>query len=131
MKPTMKPPGSWNVALETKIRCCAFKFCFQFRLAPLQHGVPRGAHPRDAAVRLGRAVPVDPIKPTLKAPGTKRLKLKCHRLLSSFAFNFNLRHQSSCAALRVDDVMTKPTLRSIIILTAGIAGVLLSVIYYW
>jgi hypothetical protein len=42
-----------------------------------------------------------------------------------------LRHQSSCAALRVDDVMTKPTLRSIIILTAGIAGVLLSVIYYW
>ena len=76
-------------------------------------------------------MPVDPIKPTLKAPGTKRLKLKCHRLLSSFAFNFNLRHQSSCAALRVDDVMTKPTLRSIIILTAGIAGVLLSVIYYW
>ena len=38
---------------------------------------------------------------------------------------------ASCAALRVDDIMTKPTLRSIIILTAGIAGVLLSVIYYW
>ena len=28
-----------------------------------------------ARLRLGRAVHVDPIKPTLKAPGTKRLKL--------------------------------------------------------
>jgi len=36
-------------------------------------------------------VQVDPIKPTLKAPGTKRLKLKCDKLLSRFAFNFNLR----------------------------------------
>ena len=33
-----------------------------------------------------------PIKPTLKAPVTKRLKLKYDKLLSSFAFNFNLRH---------------------------------------
>jgi hypothetical protein len=36
-------------------------------------------------------VQVDPIKPVLKAPGTKRLKLKYDVLLSSFAFNFNLR----------------------------------------
>ena len=36
-------------------------------------------------------MPVDPIKPTLKAPGTKRLKLKDDELLSSFAFKFNLR----------------------------------------
>jgi len=36
-------------------------------------------------------VQVDPIKPTLKAPGTMRLKLKHVKLLSSFAFNFNLR----------------------------------------
>ena len=34
---------------------------------------------------------VDPIKPTLKAPGTKRLKLKCDKSLSKFAFKFNLR----------------------------------------
>ena len=34
---------------------------------------------------------VDPIKPTLKAPGSKLLKLKYDELLSSFAFNFNLR----------------------------------------
>ena len=39
----------------------------------------------------GRAVQVDPIKPTLKPPGTRRLKLKCHKLLSNVAFNFSMR----------------------------------------
>ena len=39
----------------------------------------------------GEAVQLDPIEPTLKAPGTKRLKLKCDELLSSFASNINLR----------------------------------------
>ena len=34
---------------------------------------------------------VNPIKPTLKTPGTKRLKLENDDLLSSFAFKFNLR----------------------------------------
>ena len=33
---------------------------------------------------------VDPIKPTVKAPGTRRLKPELDNLLSSFAFNFNL-----------------------------------------
>jgi len=36
-------------------------------------------------------VQVDPIKPTLSAPRTKRLKLNCDDLLSSFAFKLNLR----------------------------------------
>ena len=40
----------------------------------------------------GRAVQVDPIKLTLRAPGTKRLKVKYEALLSNFAFKFNLRH---------------------------------------
>ena len=31
------------------------------------------------------------MKPKLKPPGTKRLKLKCDILLSTFAFNFDLR----------------------------------------
>ena len=39
----------------------------------------------------GGAVQVDPMKPTLKPPGTKRLKLKYDELLSNFAFKFNLR----------------------------------------
>jgi hypothetical protein len=40
---------------------------------------------------LGRAVQVDPIKPTLKATGTERLKLKYEELLSNVGFKFNLR----------------------------------------
>jgi len=39
-------------------------------------------------------VQIDPIKPTLKAPGPRRLKLKYYELLSSFAFNVNLRRFS-------------------------------------
>ena len=39
-----------------------------------------------AGRRRGRAVQVDPMKPTLKAPGSERLKLICHDLLSNFAF---------------------------------------------
>jgi len=39
----------------------------------------------------GRPVQVDPIDPVLKAPATKRLKLKVDELLSSSAFEFNLR----------------------------------------
>ena len=34
---------------------------------------------------------VDPIKPTLKAPGNKLLQLKYDKPLSDFAFKFNLR----------------------------------------
>jgi len=40
-------------------------------------------------------VQVDPLKPTLKAHGAKRLKLKCDILLSNIAFNFNLRRYSA------------------------------------
>jgi hypothetical protein len=36
-------------------------------------------------------VQVDPIKPILKPPGTKRLELKCDILLSTFAFKVKLR----------------------------------------
>ena len=34
---------------------------------------------------------VDPVKPALKAPGIKRLKLEFDEPLSNFAFKFNLR----------------------------------------
>ena len=37
---------------------------------------------------------VDPIKATLKAPGSKLLKLEHEKLLSNFVFNFNLRHST-------------------------------------
>ena len=38
---------------------------------------------------------VDPIKPTLKPPGPKRLKLKCDEPLSKFAFKVNSRRHST------------------------------------
>jgi len=41
--------------------------------------------------RLGGAVQVDPIKPTLKPPGIKLLTRKHDEPLSNFAFKFNLR----------------------------------------
>ena len=36
----------------------------------------------------------DPVEPTLKAPGNKRLKQPHDEALSSFAFKFNLRRYS-------------------------------------
>ena len=39
------------------------------------------------------------MKPKLKPPGTKRLKLKCDILLSTSAFEFNLRRYSSLSKL--------------------------------
>jgi hypothetical protein len=36
-------------------------------------------------------VQVEPLKHVLKPPGAKRPKLKCDILLSTYAFNFNLR----------------------------------------
>jgi len=44
-------------------------------------------------------VQVDPMKP----PGTKRLKLKCDILLSTYAFKFNLRRYNE--QLSADDDM--------------------------
>ena len=65
----------------------------------------------------GKAVQVAPIKPTLQAPGTKRLKLKHDKLLLSFAFNFNSRRymvvcviQTRSVAGGVSRTSTGPTL---------------------
>jgi hypothetical protein len=52
----------------------------------------------------GRAVQVDPIIPTLKAPGTKRLKLQYDELLSSCPFKFSLRRYTTA-----DDVVDSDT----------------------
>jgi hypothetical protein len=45
----------------------------------------------------GRVVHVDPIKPTVEAPGTDHLKLDYDHLLSIFALNFNLRRYNVVA----------------------------------
>ena len=43
---------------------------------------------------------VDPIKLTLKAPGTKHLKQKCVQPSSKVAFNFNLRRYTKAFQAR-------------------------------
>ena len=43
---------------------------------------------------------VDPMKPKLKPPGTKRLRLKCDILLSTSAFKFNLRRYTKDSDIR-------------------------------
>jgi hypothetical protein len=53
--------------------------------------VLRAERQREEHDAQGRAVQVDPVKPTLKLPGTERLKLKCDILLSTAAFKFNFR----------------------------------------
>ena len=57
---------------------------------PLIGGRVRGGV-RDAVLERGRAVQVDAIKPKLKAPEIKLLKLKYDKPLSKIAFKFNLR----------------------------------------
>jgi len=51
-------------------------------------------------------VQVDPIKPTLKAPGTKCLKLKHVTLFSSFAFKIDVRRYTK-VSLGVSAVLTE------------------------
>jgi len=59
---------------------------------PERRGGRRGQRPHPhLRAEPGEAVQVDPMKPTLKAPGTKRLKLQYGEPLSNFAFKFNLR----------------------------------------
>ena len=47
---------------------------------------------------------VDPINSTLKAPGSKRLKLGHEKLLSNFAFKFNLRRYTKAWGMRTTDL---------------------------
>jgi hypothetical protein len=46
------------------------------------------------------------MKPTLKAPGTERLKLTYDLSLSNFAFKFNLRRYITAAALAIQSLLT-------------------------
>jgi len=48
--------------------------------------------------RQGRAVQVEPMKPPLKAPGTKRLKAHYDEPPFNFGFKFNLRRYTGCTA---------------------------------
>jgi ABC-type oligopeptide transport system ATPase subunit len=64
---------------------------------------------RSVRCAIGRAVQVDPIKLKLKPPGTKRLKLNCDVLLSTSAFEFNLRRYTSASCRRTACCSTIPS----------------------
>ena len=68
---------------------------------PLADGGPAAPH------RRGMAVQVDPFKPTLKAPGTERLKLKHDEPLSDFAFNFKLRRYTEDMERSSSEILKK------------------------
>jgi len=53
-------------------------------------------------------VQVDPMKPMLKPPGTKHLKLKCGVLLSAFAFKFYLRRYIERFRKLLQELIAKP-----------------------
>ena len=46
---------------------------------------------------------VDPIKPKMKAPGSKRLKLQYDALLSKFGLEFSLRCYSEAAVAELEE----------------------------
>jgi hypothetical protein len=91
IKPTLIAPGPERLKLKRDKLLSTFVFKFnlcRFTKGPLQragHGDGGHAEPR------GRAVQVDPMKPKLKPPGTKRLKLTYDELLSNFPVKFKLR----------------------------------------
>jgi len=94
MNPKMKPPGTKRLKLEYDGPPSNFAFKFNLR----RYNVVVRDETRPIS-DPGRAVQVDRIKPMLKPPGTKLLKLNCDILLSTSAFKFKLRRytQATCA----------------------------------
>jgi hypothetical protein len=59
----------------------------------------------------GKAVHVDPMKPTLKAHGTKRLTLTFNKLLSNIAFKSNLRRYTMDDERLTEHLVSSATVR--------------------
>ena len=51
---------------------------------------------------------VDPSTPTLKAPGIERLKLNYDKVLTSFAFKFNLRRYTAVEEINLHSHFREP-----------------------
>ena len=105
----MKAPGTKRLKLKCDEPRSNFAFELNLRRFNLESnsieeldGLLHLEHLR--CLYIGKAVQVVPIKPTLKAPGTKRLKLKCDRLLSTLAFKFNLRRYNVEALFQLANV---------------------------
>ena len=112
IKPMLKPPGTRRLTLKSVELLSTFAFNSTCAATPRTTASSREGCPyawetlwwmmsyttRGSVWLLttwcaarGRAVQVDPMRPTLKAPGTERLKLQYEKPLSNFPFKFNLR----------------------------------------
>jgi hypothetical protein len=82
------------------INCFQFRFnlAFKFNLRRCSVAVPHHVVHR----RRGRVVQVESVNPASKASGINCLKLDYHKLLSNFAFKFNLRLYDVVACAPVD-----------------------------
>jgi hypothetical protein len=89
IKPTLEPPGTKGLKLTYDEPLSKFAFNFSLRR------YTKVVFPPFDSGNIGKAVQVDLVKPTLKAPGDKRLKPEHKKLRSNFAFNCNLRHRIS------------------------------------
>ena len=96
IEPKLKPPGRKrlkliyggplsNFAFNLNLRCYTMVYTRQPDEAD-EYNFFSGAR----FVQLGRVVQIDPIKPTLNAPVTERLKLKCDEPPSNFALQIQL-----------------------------------------
>jgi len=90
IKPMLKATGSARLKLKCDDLLLNFAIDFNMRGYTLVGPVGAGDGRGGVAVH-GLAVQVHPLKPTLKPPGTERLKLQCDILPSTIAFKFNLR----------------------------------------
>jgi len=90
IRPTLKAPVSslLNLRYDGSLSNFAFNFNLRRSTEMMEHSFYQ-------LLNLGEAVHVDPIKPKLKPPGRKRLKLDHDGLLSNFGFKFNLRRYTS------------------------------------
>ena len=101
IKPTLNAPGIKLLKLIYDVPLSNFAFKFSLRHYTLGHD--------SLACARGGAVQVYPIKPTLKAPETKRLKLNYDVTLSKFAFKFNSRRYTEVKAGKADQAVPAVT----------------------
>jgi hypothetical protein len=98
-KPVLKAPGSNRLKLKYDEPLSSFGFKLR-RFSPAPAAL-RLHKLRAEMVNIARSLPtgrveqVDPMKPKLNAPETKRLQQKCGDMLSASAFKFNLRRYTS------------------------------------
>ena len=90
---------SWAGGLDMVVAA----YVFGVRLPVRVHDLQFRTYMRVTFTPLGSVVQVDPVTPKLKPPGTERLKLMYYKLLSTSAFEFNLRRYTSLTNSRASE----------------------------